>query len=139
MGQSQEHPNATLALACLSSYYYPVQSPFRVTWSSLYYTIKTYSEGLLTVDYPMMHFVSSGSNVFHDDNAPPHKAQVVTECFEWHDNAVSHIPKPLLYIDMIQLYILYIDTIQTGHLRIYSIWSNKCYIREYISFQNNKN
>lgn len=34
------------------------------------------------LDYPMMHFISAGSNSFHDDNAPLHKAQVVTECFE---------------------------------------------------------
>lgn len=34
------------------------------------------------LDYPMMHFISAGSDGFHDDNAPLHTAQVVTECFE---------------------------------------------------------
>ena len=42
------------------------------------------------LDYSMIHLISTGSNIFHDDNAPLHKAQVVTECFEWHDNDVSH-------------------------------------------------
>lgn len=66
--------------------------PSRVTWLSLNYPLllKNILSGYL--DYPMMHFISTESNNFHDDNAPLHKAQVVTECFEWHDNDVSHMP-----------------------------------------------
>lgn len=62
------------------------------------------------LDYTAMHSISSGSNVFHDDNAPLHKAQVVTEC---HHNAVSHTPIRLLQIDIIRLSFLYLDAIQT--------------------------
>lgn len=43
------------------------------------------------LDYPMIQLVSTGSNINHDNNASLHKAQVVTECSEWHNNDVSHM------------------------------------------------
>lgn len=66
----------------LIHYYYPVQSLFRVTWFSMYYPLVLKRILSSYLDYPMMHFISTGSNSFHDDNVPLHKAQVVTECFE---------------------------------------------------------
>lgn len=43
--------------------------PFRVTWVSLYFALllKKILSGYL--NYPMMHCISTGSNLFHDDNA----------------------------------------------------------------------
>lgn len=65
---------------------------FRVTWFTPHYALllKKILNGYL--DYPVIHLISSGSNFFYDDDAPLHKEQVVTECFEWHDNNVSCMP-----------------------------------------------
>lgn len=57
-------------------------------------TIKKHPEWLLKSS--MIHCISTGSNIVHDDNALLHNAQVVTECIEWHDNNVSHMPMSLL-------------------------------------------
>lgn len=73
-----------------------VKNPVRVTWFGLFshLRLKKIPSGYL--DDTVVHLSPGGSHVLHDDNAPLHKAQVVTECFEWHANAVSPMPICLL-------------------------------------------
>lgn len=86
--ETQRHTETLL----LHYYYYGVYSESHGSACTI--LLKKIPSGYL--DYPMMHCISTGSNIVHDDNAPLHKAQVVTECFEWHDNNVSHMPMPPL-------------------------------------------
>lgn len=44
---------------------------------------------------------------------------MVTECIEWHDNNVSHMPMPLLQIDLILLSFLNIATILGEEVQVY--------------------
>lgn len=44
---------------------------------------------------------------------------MVTECIEWHDNNVSHMPMPLLQIDLILLSLLNIDTVLAEQVQVY--------------------
>lgn len=44
---------------------------------------------------------------------------MVTECIEWHDNNVSHMPMPLLQIELILLSFLNIDTILAEQAQVY--------------------
>lgn len=63
-------------------------------------TIKKIRNGYL--DYPLIHLLSAGNNILYDDNASLRRAQVVTECFERHDNDVSHMTSVNRY-DLIPL------------------------------------
>jgi hypothetical protein len=41
---------------------------------------------------PMVkHFYPDGSGLFQDDNVPTHRARVVTEWFDEHENDVNHM------------------------------------------------
>lgn len=58
---------------------------------------------------------------------------MVTECIEWHDNNVSHMPMPLLQIDLILLSFLNIDTILGEEVQVY------VHVSKYLSIGRRKN
>lgn len=100
---------------------------FTVTWLSLLPLILLKKIQDRCLNDPIMHLISTGSNIFHDDNAPLHEAWVVTEHSEWHYNDISRMTSVNRYDSVVLS--LYIEEeswcIDIHHLGIEEAWHGR--------------